>query len=316
MNNETLEKTLDKQKNISTANLSVIIPNYNRSEMLKQTIDSIFAQTYKNLEIIVVDDKSTDNSIDVLKYYEKSRSNFSFFVNEKNSGPCFSRKFGFGKSKGEYIVFIDNDDYYTDENFFVKAVNKLSQLNQLALVIADSYHTEAKVENMLKINRYNFIKQKDFLEGMTVTFSKPASTFPAVFRKKALIAGGIEETEWVGDQDIYFRAALWGGCFAYNNPIGVYRLHANNLSKTFDTQFILDSFAQYEDIYKRLKQESLIDNPEKWLFTLILTTTGWAVGTESKNFNFVPLFEGALKIIKGDQYKKDFIEVIKLNMGT
>ena len=91
--------------------ISIIIPVYNVEKFIRQCLDSILSQSYKNYEVILIDDKSKDSSLDIIREYETKYSNFFVIENKKNSGPGASRNKGIDKAKGEYIMFIDSDDY-------------------------------------------------------------------------------------------------------------------------------------------------------------------------------------------------------------
>jgi glycosyltransferase involved in cell wall biosynthesis len=92
--------------------VSIIIPTYNRTHLIVETLNSVLAQTYSNWECIIVDDHSTDNTQIVIKEFQESDSRFQFFVrpNSKNKGANSCRNYGIEKSKGNYIVFLDSDD--------------------------------------------------------------------------------------------------------------------------------------------------------------------------------------------------------------
>ena len=98
--------------------ISVIIPTYNRYGYLKQLINSIFEQSYNNIELIVINDNSTDSTDKYMSKLEKQNSNIKYIKNKENRGPSYSRRTGYEKSEGEYIVFADDDDYYIDNNLF------------------------------------------------------------------------------------------------------------------------------------------------------------------------------------------------------
>ena len=89
--------------------ISVIVPVYNIEKYLRESIDSIINQTYENLEIIFVDDGSTDNSIRILREYEK-KDNRIFVLTQKNGGICMAMKNGVAFSSGKYIARCDGDD--------------------------------------------------------------------------------------------------------------------------------------------------------------------------------------------------------------
>ncbi len=98
--------------------ISVIIPVYNVEKYLRECIDSVLNQTYKNYEIILVDDGSTDSSGRICDEYAEKNDKITV-VHKKNSGPSKTRNVGLTNAKGEYIYFLDSDDYL-DLNAFEK----------------------------------------------------------------------------------------------------------------------------------------------------------------------------------------------------
>lgn len=105
--------------------ISIIIPCYNVAEYLPQCLDSIFNQTYKNIEIICVNDGSTDNTLDILNKY-KLNDNRVVVVDQENSGASAARNHGLNYVTGDYIMFVDSDDWidlYTCEIALNKALS-------------------------------------------------------------------------------------------------------------------------------------------------------------------------------------------------
>ena len=92
--------------------VSIVIPTFNRAHLISETLDSIIAQTHTNWECIVVDDGSTDETINVLKAYVEKDKRFQLHKRptHKLKGANACRNFGFKKSKGEYLIFLDSDD--------------------------------------------------------------------------------------------------------------------------------------------------------------------------------------------------------------
>lgn len=88
---------------------SIIIPAYNTEDYLKDCLDSVFNQTYKNFEVIVVNDGSTDNSYKIIASYKNQKN--LIVLNQENQGLSVSRNNGVDVAKGEYIIFLDSDDY-------------------------------------------------------------------------------------------------------------------------------------------------------------------------------------------------------------
>ena len=97
--------------------ISVIIPAYNIAEYLPRCLDSVIDQTYKNLEIIVISDGSTDKTNDIIKEYEKKDSRIVAILKE-NSGVSDTRNKGLDIATGDYIGFVDGDDYIEPESYY------------------------------------------------------------------------------------------------------------------------------------------------------------------------------------------------------
>ncbi len=105
---------------------SVIIPNYNNSEWLPKSINSILKQTFSNYEIIIVDDCSTDNSIEIIKKYD----NIKLIQCKNKAFNGGSRNIGLKKAQGQYVLFLDSDDWFYDENCFQKIYNTIIENNK------------------------------------------------------------------------------------------------------------------------------------------------------------------------------------------
>lgn len=98
--------------------VSVVIPTYNRANIISNTINSVLNQTYSNLEIVIVDDFSNDNTEDVVKSFNDSR--IKYIKHTKNSNGSVARNTGIKSSKGEYIAFLDSDDEWFPEKIDIQ----------------------------------------------------------------------------------------------------------------------------------------------------------------------------------------------------
>lgn len=109
--------------------VSIIIPNYNRENLIGETLDSIIIQTYTNWECIIIDDGSTDESVNVIQNYVDKDKRFKFYHRPKDypKGANACRNIGIEKAKGDYIIFFDSDDLMLENHIEVK----------LKLIIAD-----------------------------------------------------------------------------------------------------------------------------------------------------------------------------------
>jgi len=102
----------DQKNNKIDFLVSVIMPAYNASKYISESISSVLTQTYSNLELIVIDDCSTDNTVHIVKKILQDEDRLSLIENKENSGPGISRNKGIKKSRGQYVAFLDSDDLW------------------------------------------------------------------------------------------------------------------------------------------------------------------------------------------------------------
>lgn len=121
--------------------VSIIIPCFNGFRHIHHCLSSLCKQTYKNFEVIVVDDCSTDDSFVQLKEL-KTNLNLKIIKNEENRGPGFSRKIGISYACGDYICFCDTDDWYEDD--FIEIMLENAIQNKSDLVFCDCYYVYEK----------------------------------------------------------------------------------------------------------------------------------------------------------------------------
>lgn len=125
--------------------VSVIIPVYNAEKFLKYCLNSVINQTYNNLEIILINDGSIDNSLDVCNEYTKKYKNIKLFT-QKNAGVSSARNLGIKKSSGEFLAFVDSDDY-VNPYFIEKLVNLITKEN-----------VDLAASGIIKVPDYNYSK--------------------------------------------------------------------------------------------------------------------------------------------------------------
>lgn len=120
-------------ENKTDIKVSVIIPIYNAFDYIKPAMDSVLYQSLSEIEIICVDDGSTDHTLEVLKEYQ-SRDSRVRIVTETNAGPGLARNNGIKRARGEYIAFLDSDDFF--EPTFLEALYGIAKRDDLDIAIA------------------------------------------------------------------------------------------------------------------------------------------------------------------------------------
>lgn len=120
--------------------ISIVVAVYNAEKTLKKCVDSLLNQTYNNIEIILVNDCSKDNSLDICNEYSKANDNVKVISNERNSGVSDTRNNGIDNSTGEYICFVDSDDYV--ESNYIEVLYYYYQKYNTVPICGFVYHDE------------------------------------------------------------------------------------------------------------------------------------------------------------------------------
>ncbi|MDN3595040.1 glycosyltransferase family 2 protein [Zunongwangia endophytica] len=148
--------------------VSIIIPTYNRSNLIGETLDSIIAQSYKNWNCTIIDDGSDDYTTELLEFYIQKDNRFSFYKRTENylPGGNGARNYGLNLAKGDYIIFFDSDDLMTEDHIEVKIKSLLKHKVDYVITRTrflhgskcdfDHYYTFEKYE----ITLYNYLFQK------------------------------------------------------------------------------------------------------------------------------------------------------------
>lgn len=135
--------------------ISIIIPIFNCSEYIERCVNSLINQTYENIEILLIDDGSTDNSYLVCLGLAKRDSRIRLFQ-QKNRGVSSARNYGISKSTGEYIAFVDSDDW-VDEDYCLTLINGFKGGVQLSVIGNQQVNDESQVNYEKKDDEYSII---------------------------------------------------------------------------------------------------------------------------------------------------------------
>lgn len=231
--------------------ISIVVPVYNTEEYLKKCIDSILNQTYKNFEIIIINDCSKGNADEIIKSYKDKR--IKYIKNKTNMGIGYNRNLGITKSKGDYICFIDSDDYIK-EDFLELMYNKCDNDN-LDLCICDYNY----VYSNGKIRKFELesFQNTNLEETPKLLIDIPLGPCNKMYRKSMITDNKIKFSEKLKYEDLSFVAST----LFYSKNIGkiddalnYFSVHENSETTTRDEK-VFDIFKQLDIVKKIYKDE-------------------------------------------------------------
>ncbi len=237
--------------------ISIIIPVYNSERYLKKCLDSILNQTYKNLEIILIDDGSEDGSLKIMNEYKKNDKRIKI-IKKNNSGVSSSRNIGIKNSTGEFITFIDSDDAI-DMRYFEKT---MKYFNDTEIdIVCTNYNYD--YNGNLKRNR-NFVSGK----VSNIIALNPASNYyittvwGKIFKSDIIKSLKFDEKIFYSEDTLFYTEALLKAknIFFLNEFLYNYFINENGAMKNKDLKkYSTDLLARYK-ILKIYKQNNLPKN--------------------------------------------------------
>jgi len=224
--------------------ISIVIPSYNQGQFLEETIRSVIDQEYPNLELIIIDGGSSDNSVDVIKKYEQ---HLAWWVSEKDKGQSNAINKGLERATGEIISWLCSDDLLMPGSLETIASIFSSAPPDIGLV-----HGGAIIFESDKVKEIRFTYQlpckEAYLSGMV--FPQPS----AFFRKSFLDQAGLlnESLHYGMDYDLFLRLTLVCNFLPIDKVLAKYRLHQQSKSIAESNRFISDWKRSFINLCKNL----------------------------------------------------------------
>ncbi|HCD33827.1 MAG TPA: family 2 glycosyl transferase [Phycisphaerales bacterium] len=216
----------------ATPYFSVIMPAFNRQQLIEVSVGSVLNQTFGDFELIVIDDGSTDNTVQILEQINDPRL---IVLKQTNAGPGAARNRGIGVAKGEYVAFLDSDDLYLPWTLQIYHDAILANENpSLMISHASDFHDTTELEQIknepVKIHRYD-----DYFQAADQNFWIGASVV-GVNREVLLKSGGFNNAKVnQEDCDLWLRLGNAPGFIAIHQPIcSGRRWHDQNVSHEMD----------------------------------------------------------------------------------
>ena len=188
--------------------VSIITPVYNGQDFLDRSIKSVLAQTYENWELLLIDDGSSDNSVQIIKYYLED-NRIKLLRNESNSGIPTTRNKGIENSTGEFIALLDQDDEWLPHKL-EKQVNKFLEIDDSFGLIYSNVEVRTD-QGILADQKKEIEPEASIQSNLELMLSRNLITSPtAMVKRKALEEVGLfdESIRWGGDDyDLWIRIA-------------------------------------------------------------------------------------------------------------
>lgn len=230
--------------------VSVIIPVYNVEKYLKECIDSVINQEYKNIEIIIINDGSTDNSIYILNDYQLKYRNIRI-VTQENSGLSATRNKGIELATGKYIYFLDSDDYILP-NTIKNLIEKMEENNLDIIRFSAEPFMDDGNNNLIDKNKYNFSKyfEKDkkyeknnFIDLCVKGYSSSACLY--IIKRNILIKNNLRfKTDILHEDELFTVELLLNINSGMYDPNAYYkrRYRSDSIMTTQSEESIKESF--------------------------------------------------------------------------
>lgn len=283
-------------ENVSSPLVSIIIPCYNGELTIAETLESVIGQTYNNIEVLVINDGSTDATDNILNVYKNKYANI-FVYNQLNRGLPASRNVGFKHSKGEYVVFLDADDLldkdfttacisefdkdcslsvvYTQTHFFERETGlfKLPELSMVKLLVGNCLTATAMIKSSLFRDVGMYDEALNYAEDWEMwirLFSKYPSFFkierPLFFYRRRNSGDSMTDLNKVNK--IEEEARL----YIYNKHYNLYKLNGMGLESFIDAYLKIPSYERirmkyYNEWYRKIMYKIFQPKKYKYIYT-------------------------------------------------
>ena len=197
-------------------NVSVIIPTFNRGRLLKKAIDSVLNQTHTDLELIIVDDGSDDETPAMIAWYQKRNQQKIIFVQQKNRGPAAARNQGLAAARHDFIAFLDSDDWLQPDKIGLQVAAMQKEPDYLISHTEEVWYRDGKLLNQKVKHR----KESGFIFGRCLDLCA-VSMSTVMIRRQLIEQEGLfdEQLPCCEDYDYWLRVSVKHPFLLINRPL-------------------------------------------------------------------------------------------------
>lgn len=273
--------------------ISVVMPLYNVENFLRQSLNSVINQTLKDIEIICVNDASTDNTLSILEEYARNDKRIKIITNEKNLHCGISRNVGMKYATGDYLIILDGDDFFRPtmlELMYNKIVKDNSDVVVCDFFIFDDL--EKKVTNLYCVKNKAMRKKAVFdpKEFKDILFCEiTPNTWTKLFKRSFLLENNLhfDDNVYCTDQScIYTALSCAKKISLLNKPLVCYRKNQNgNLTaKRYYYYYLENSFKSMSILENNLKERELFEIYKKSFIKRAKATILYSCSSDNINF--------------------------------
>jgi glycosyltransferase involved in cell wall biosynthesis len=300
------------------AEISVIVPIYNGAKYINECIEMVINQTFKNFELIIVDDGSTDNSFEMCNEYAKKDSRVKL-ISKKNGGTWAARNKGIDVSTGKYIIFFDCDDWY-EENI-LKEMYETIESNNVDLVISGQTNVIVDkngetVRRTTVIPNNHFFKTKDEILGNYILLRKEEigdTLWNKIYKSKIIKKYNLRFENYKRGEDTIFNATYYEHiekCIVIGKALYNYRIeNANPVWLKYSENYLNIVTEENETIVNKLEKWGKYDMSaieyQSTHFTYRIIEYFYRVVYPKNQLNFKNKFEKVLNLLNDEQVIKN-----------
>lgn len=264
--------------------ISIVVTSYNYQEYLKDTINSVISQTFKNWEMIVIDDASTDCSLEIIKEFVNNDNRIKLIENKENLGLKKSMQKGVEAASGEWIAFLESDDMWREDYLEHKAAI-IKEYPDLGLIFNDVelFGDERKIKLLKPTFERNrkFLNKQKFPKNMfkDLNIQNRVVTFSSVMIKKTVL----QDINWNVPVDklldwwLYIQISYKNKFLYIPEKLTKWQIHPKSyIQKKSDKRFCMVNICAYQEVYKNNKND-------KWLSVFIFYSAILFILSKIKN---------------------------------
>jgi len=280
--------------------VSILIPTYNQQEFVGTAIESALNQTYKDIEIVISDDASTDNTPEVVKRYINNKR-VRYFRNEQNLGRVKNyRKALYEYATGDWVLNLDGDDYLYDKDYIEKAMYYVDKHEDIVLIGGNCIYRF--IEDGYDALKIVTKKEYEYIEGIEIFLKWYRRFIPhlsTIYKRKVAMEIGFYKHDIISsDWESILRLLLRGNIVLMNKIAGVWVGHGENISRKVDMQKLFDNVrfitSPYNDAISLGIDRNKLNVWYKMMIKYYITST-LLILIKSKNISYIIHFYEFIK---------------------